>query len=409
MDLEEKIEKYADACINVGINLRKGQPVYITSPIECHKFAKLIALNAYKSGAKDVYIQYVDEEFSKIRFLNAPDEAFENCYDWVLQRRMEFLEDNGVFISIVSEDPEVFKDCDQSKVALNAKTNSLKMKPFTELLMKNQMQWLVVSHPSEACAKKIFPDLSEEEAYIRLWEEILKAVRVDENPVKENWDKHAKTLHEKSAFLNENAFDKLVMKNSLGTDIEIGLPEKNIWIGGGDYTVDGHFFFPNMPTEEIFGMPQRNRVNGVVKSSKPLIYRGNLIDEFSLTFENGRIVDYSAKVGYDTLKGLVETDDGAHYIGEVALVPYESPISLSNILFYETLFDENASCHLAIGRAYQTNLKGGANMTKEELSENGANDSLVHVDFMFGTSDLNISGVKKDGTIVPVFVNGNWA
>lgn len=409
MNFEEKLEKYAEACINVGVNLRKGQPVYITSPIECHKFAKLVSLYAYKSGAKDVYIQYVDEEFSKLRFDNAPREAFENCYDWELQRRMEFLDDNSVFISIVSENPEIFKDCDQEKVALNAKTRSLKIKPFSDLLMKNQSQWLVVAVPSVACAKKIYPDLSEEEAVANLWEEILKAVRVDENPVQENWDKHAKTLHEKCKFLNDNSFDKLIFKNSLGTDLEIGLPDKNVWEGGGDYTVDGHFFFPNMPTEEVFGMPHKEKVNGIVKSSKPLIYRGNMIDEFSLTFENGKIIDYSAKVGYETLKGLVETDEGARSIGEVALVPYESPISLSNILFYDTLFDENASCHLAIGRAYPTNLEGGSNMSKEELGENGANDSLVHVDFMFGTSDMEITGIKEDGSVVPIFINGNWA
>ncbi|MFV0504023.1 MAG: TIGR01212 family radical SAM protein [Lachnospirales bacterium] len=409
MTYEEKLAKYANACITVGINLKKDQMVCISSPIDCSGFARLVAKEAYLAGASDVELTYSDEKFTKVRYDLAPDSAFEICSDWVLAKRQEALNKGAVFISISSSDPDILKDCDQKKIALNSKTTSIKMKPFSDALMNNQSQWLVISVPSDAYAKKVFPDKSLEDAKAALWDAIFAACRIDEGSPKENWDRHIKTLHEKSKFLNESKFEKLVFKNSFGTDLEIYLPEKNIWAGGGDYTIDGHFFLPNMPTEEVFGMPHRNKVNGVVKSSKPLNYRGNLIDNFSLTFKDGEVVEYSAESGYDTLKGMLETDDGARRIGEVALVPYASPISLSNLLFYNTLFDENASCHLALGRAYPTNLDGGETMDRETLAEHGANDSLIHVDFMFGTKDLNITGYLKDGTSIEIFTNGNWS
>jgi aminopeptidase len=275
--------------------------------------------------------------------------------------------------------------------------------------MSNKNVWCVASIPTKPWAKKVFPDLSEEEAVEKLWENIFKTVRVDmEYPVAA-WDEHKSNLKKSMEFLNNSKFKFLHYKNSLGTDLRIELPKDHIWLGGSDLTPEGVEFIANMPTEEVFTLPKKNGVNGVVWSSMPINRNGNIIDKFSLTFKEGRIVDFSAEEGYDVLKTLVETDEGSRYLGEVALVPYASPISKLGILFYNTLFDENASCHLAIGEAYPVCIKNGENMSKEELKKAEVNDSSVHVDFMIGTKDLEITGIAESGQEIPVFKDGNFA
>ena len=256
--------------------------------------------------------------------------------------------------------------------------------------------------------KKVFSDLSDIEAVEKLWENIFKIVRVDkDNPV-EAWNEHLNNLQKKVDFLNIKKFKKLHYL-SKDTDLSIELPEKHIWAGGGELNSKKTYFVANMPTEEVFTLPLKTGVNGKVKSTKPLNYSGNLIDNFILTFKDGKIVDFSAEKGYETLKKLIETDEGSHYLGEVALVPYDSPISNSNIIFYNTLFDENASCHLALGEAYPICIEGGSEMNSEELEKAGANNSLTHVDFMIGSPNLDITGETKDGVIIQIFKNGNWA
>ncbi len=409
MTFEEKLQKYAKMCITVGVNLKENQCVYITSDINSAFFARMVAKEAYLNGALDVHIQYIDEKYSKIKFDNAKDETFDVARDFLLlEPKMGALKEGYAFISIISDDPEILKECDPKKIARSGKARSEIMKPFTKKLMNNESQWLVISSVSDESALKIFPNDSLEVAREKLWNAYFDICRVDENDITENWNKHVKYLKEKVDFLNSHNFEKLLIKSSNGTDLSLGLVDNHIWAGGGDTTIDGHYFMPNLPTEEIFCMPHKDKVEGVVKSTKPLIFRGNLIDEFCLTFKNGKVVDYDAKVGYETLKGLLETDEGAKHLGEVALVPFDSPISNSNIIFYNTLYDENASCHLAFGRAYGTNIKDGETMSEDDYDKHGVNNSLVHEDFMFGAFDTEIIGVKKDGTQIEIFKNGNY-
>ena len=274
--------------------------------------------------------------------------------------------------------------------------------------MNDRIAWSIISIPTGDWAKKIFPGLEVKEAKEKLWEQIFKIVRVDqEDPIKA-WDDHNQTLKNAHAILNDKKYQALIFK-APGTDITFGLPKGHIWKGGGAYTTDGLHFNPNMPTEEVFTVPAKYDVNGVVSNTKPLVYNGNTIDNFSLTFKDGQVVDFEAEQGYDTLKNLLETDDGAKRLGELALVPDASPISQSGLIFYNTLFDENASCHVALGKAYPTNLEGGSEMTDEELDQHGVNDSLTHVDFMIGSAELDIDGILPDGSTEAVFRKGAWA
>jgi aminopeptidase len=274
--------------------------------------------------------------------------------------------------------------------------------------MGNENAWCVVSIPTVAWAAQVFPAAPAEEAVGKLWEAIFKAVRVfEEDPVKA-WKEHKRNLKKQMDFLNENRFAALRFQNAQGTDLTVKLPAGHIWLAGSEYTKDGVEFTANMPTEEVFTLPEKTGVNGRAVSSKPLHYNGNLIEDFSLDFENGKIVSFTAKKGYEVLKKLIETDAGSSYLGEVALVPDDSPVSNLKLLFYNTLFDENASCHLAIGKAYKVCLQNSDGKTQAELAQMGANDSLVHVDFMIGTKDMQITGLTKNGAAKPVFQNGNF-
>ena len=275
--------------------------------------------------------------------------------------------------------------------------------------MNDINSWCVVSIPTKDWAKRVFPNVSEDEAVEQLWEAIFNATRINlEDPVKA-WENHIENLVEKNKFLNEKNFKSLHYTASNGTDLVVELPEGHIWVSGGGTNAKGTYFVANMPTEEVFTLPLKNGVNGVVYSTKPLNYGGKLIDDFKLTFKDGKVVEYEAKVGQEVLTDLLDIDDGAKYLGEVALVPHSSPISQSNIVYMNTLFDENASCHFAFGKAYPTNIKGGANMSDEELEKHGVNDSLTHVDFMVGSEDMNIIGKTYDGDRIEIFKNGEWA
>jgi len=403
------LEKYASLIVKTGINIQKGQTLIISSPIECAFFARMIGEFAYQAGARDVVMNWKDELFSKMRFLQAPEEVFEEFPEWQKEFYMSYVRKGAAFISIAASDPELLKDVSPERVAKVQKTSNLALQEYRERLMSNKNTWCVVSIPTISWAKKVFPDLSEEEAMQKLWEAIFKTVRVDtEDPVA-SWNEHKEQLKVNSKVLNDHQFKFLRYKNSLGTDLEIELPKDHIWLGGAEYTPEGLEFVANMPTEEIFTLPKKTGVNGKVVSSMPLNYNGNLIEQFSLTFKGGKIVDFTAEKGYEVLKKLIETDEGASFLGEVALVPYDSPISNAKILYYNTLFDENASCHLAIGKAYPICIKNGENMNKDELAQLEVNDSLTHVDFMIGTKDLEIIGVTPAGEEIPVFKNGNFA
>lgn len=405
-----QLERYAQLVVRAGINIQKGQTLVIISPIECASFVHMLAKDAYQEGAKDVIINWTDELLSRIRFIHAPDEVFDEFPQWQKEFYLSYVRQGAAFLYISASDPELLKGVNSERISRSQISSSTALKEYREERMKNNVAWCVVSIPTRSWAKKVFPDVSEYEAVERLWTAISKSVRIDKRDPVVAWQEHKNALRKTTDFLNFNNFKYLRYKNSIGTNVQIELPEKHIWRGGPAYTTDKLVeFMPNLPTEEVFTLPKKTGVNGVVVSSKPLNYQGNLIDKFSITFERGRIVDFSAKQGYEILEKLIETDEGSHYLGEVALVPYDSAISKSNVLFYNTLFDENASCHLAIGKAYPTCLEGGEDMSGTELAKFGVNDSLVHVDFMIGTADLEIMGITSNGQEVPVFEKGNFA
>ncbi|MGP4106231.1 aminopeptidase [Virgibacillus sp. L01] len=401
-------EKYAELALRTGVNLQENQALMINAPIEGADFTKTVARKAYEMGAKNVHINWVDDELTLLKYENAPDEVIADFPEWRVKLYDTYAEDGAAVLSIRSTNPDLLKDIDSSRVAKANKAAAQAMKNFRQYTMNDRITWSIISIPTGDWAQKVFPDKSKEDAIEGLWDAIVKIVRVDQDDPIAAWNAHNETLKTAREILNKKAYKKLIYK-APGTDLELELPEGHIWKGGSAVSEQGTTFNPNMPTEEVFSLPHKYGVNGTVSSTKPLNHGGSLIDNFSLTFKDGKVVDYKAEQGEDTLKHLLDTDEGARRLGEVALVPHESPVSQSGLIFYNTLFDENASCHIALGKAYPTNLKGGAEMNDEQLDKNGVNDSLTHVDFMIGSEELDIDGVLEDGTTEPVFRNGTWA
>ncbi|MFD2209876.1 aminopeptidase [Virgibacillus halophilus] len=401
-------EKYAELALKTGVNLQKGQALMINAPIEGADFTRLVAKKAWQLGAKDVHINWVDDELTLLKYEYAPEEVIADYPEWKVKLHDTFAEDGGAVLNIRSTNPDLLKDIDPTRVAKANKAAAQALVNFRKYTMNDKITWSIISIPTADWAQKIFPDKSKKDAMESLWEAIIKIVRVDqEDPIKA-WDKHNATLEKAREVLNKKNYHKLVFK-APGTNLEMELPKGHIWKGGSAVSEKGITFNPNMPTEEVFSMPHKYGVNGTVSSTKPLNYGGSLIDNFSLTFKDGQVVDFKAEQGEEVLKHLLDSDEGSRRLGEVALVPHESPVSQSGLIFYNTLFDENASCHIALGKAYPTNLEGGSKMNAEELDKHGVNDSLNHVDFMIGSEKLDIEGIKADGTTEAVFRNGTWA
>ncbi len=410
MDFAAKLKNYANLIIKSGVNIQKGQILMINSPIESAYFARLAAQAAYDAGASEVVVKWNDEKMQKINLMNADVSVLSRFDDWVKDSFLLYAEKDCAYLVISSSDPEIYSDVPPEKFQAFHMARMKGLHEFSSYTMNNKLAWNIVCVPSESWAKKVFPQMEADVAVEKLWESIFKASRADEGDAVEEWDKHVQSLQKYRNYLNQNQFVSVHLKNSLGTDLEIGLPENQIWGGGSDIcTNTGVEFNANIPTEEIFCAPHKDKANGKVVASMPLVYNGNMIDGFSLTFKDGKVVEYSAEKGLATLETILNIDEGAKYLGELALVPYTSPISDMNILFYNTLYDENASCHLAIGRAYAPCIKDGSQMSNEELAEHGLNYSLTHVDFMFGTSDLEVVATAKDGSKVQIFKDGNWA
>jgi Leucyl aminopeptidase (aminopeptidase T) len=405
---ESNLTKYAELIVRVGVNVQQDQEVFITGAIEQAILVRLVAEQAYLAGASNVHVDWTDDKLSRLKYEKAADEVFTRYPEWETAKRNSFVERNAVFISIVSSNPDLLSGIDSQRIANFQKAAGQGLQAFRRAVQSDKVSWTVVAAAGKAWASKVFPNAGEEEAVSQLWEAIFKAVRLNAaDPVKA-WEEHNATLHSKAQALNENHFTKLHY-TAPGTDLTIELADKHIWVAAGSENQNHVSFMANMPTEEVFTVPLKTGVNGYVSSTKPLSYGGNIIDNFKLTFEAGRIVKVEAEQGQEILQKLVDTDEGSHYLGEVALVPHESPISQSNILFYETLFDENASNHLAIGSGYAFNIEGGKKMSPEELAENGVNASITHVDFMIGSAVMDIDGIKADGSVVPIFRKGNWA
>ncbi|WP_042170890.1 aminopeptidase [Paenibacillus gorillae] len=402
------LPKYAELIIRTGANVQQGQEVFITGAVEMADLIRLVAAKAYDAGAGNVHIEWTDDTLSRLKYEKAADEVFTQYPEWETAKRNSFVERGAVFISIVSASPDLLKGIDSKRIASFQKAAGQGLKDFRRAMQADKVSWTVVAAAGKEWAAKVFPDASGEEAVELLWNAIFDAVRLhSEDPVAA-WEKHNETLHTKGEALNSRHFKKLHY-TAPGTDLTIELGDKHLWVAAGSINANNVPFMANMPTEEVFTVPVKTGVNGYVSSTKPLSYGGNIIDRFKLTFEQGRIVKAEAEEGQEILQQLVDTDEGSHYLGEVALVPHHSPISQSNILFYNTLFDENASNHLAIGSGYAFNIDGGKTMSPEELEANGVNSSITHVDFMIGSEEMDIDGIQEDGTVVPVFRNGNWA
>ncbi|OES45093.1 aminopeptidase [Domibacillus iocasae] len=406
-NFQEQLEKYAQLAVSTGVNIQPEQTLVVRAAIDSAQLVRLIVEKAYQAGAKHVYVDWSDDAVSKLKYTLAPEEAFHEFPDWNKQMMESLAQKGAAFMSIVSSGPDLLKGVDGKRIAAYQKAAGAAMKKYREYIQSDKVSWTVIAAPSKDWADKVFSELPEQERIPALWEAIFKAVRANHADPVQAWKDHDARLCEKVAVLNQQHF-KSLHYTAPGTDLTIDLPDTHLWVGAGSTNEQGHSFMANMPTEEVFTVPVKTGVNGYVKATKPLSYAGNIIDGFTVTFENGRIVNVTAEEGEDVLKQLVDTDEGSHYLGEVALVPHDSPISNAGILFFNTLFDENASNHLAIGSAYAFCIEGGKEMSQDELEKNGLNTSITHVDFMIGSAEMNIDGIKADGTLEPVFRNGNW-
>lgn len=403
------LEGYARLLVQKGVALKPGQRLCVNGPVEAHEFVRTVVKCAYELGSGEVTVIYSDDTLANLTYNNNPVERFETVPAWEVERLNMLAREGAAFLFLEGEDPSALKDVDPAKPAANAKARNQQCTEFRHALDFGVVQWCIAGVPTKAWAAAVFPDLETEKAMEALWNAVLMTARADNDDPQAAWDAHRAAFEAHKKFLNEHHFDRLRYTNSVGTQLEVGLTDKHVWSGGGAHTADDHFFFPNMPTEECFTTPDFRRTNGTVFSALPLIHNGNMVDKFWFTFKEGSVVDYGAEVGKDILDHLLATDDGAKRLGEVALVPKESPIRQSGLLFFSTLYDENASCHLAIGKGFADCYEGGLEMDKASLSEHGVNDSLTHVDFMIGTEDLSITGIQSDGAEVPIFVNGTWA
>ncbi|GBX20023.1 peptidase M29, aminopeptidase II [Staphylococcus aureus] len=408
---KEKLQQYAELLVKVGMNVQPKHPVFIRSSVETLELTHLIVEEAYHCGASDVRVVYSDPTLKRLKFENESVEHFANheikSYD--VEARMDYVKRGAANLALISEDPDLMDGIDSQKLQAFQQQNARAFKGYMESVQKNQFPWVVAAFPSKAWAKRVYPELSVEEAYIKFIDEVFDIVRIDGNDPVENWRQHIANLSVYAQKLQQKNYHALHYVSE-GTDLTVGLAKNHIWEDATSY-VNGkeQAFIANIPTEEVFTAPDRNRVDGYVTNKLPLSYNGTIIDQFKLMFKDGEIIDFSAEKGEAVLKDLINTDEGSRRLGEVALVPDDSPISNRNTIFYNTLFDENAACHLAIGSAYAFNIQGGTEMTVEEKIASGLNDSNVHVDFMIGSSDLTIYGIFEDGSKELVFENGNWA
>lgn len=408
LDFKQKLENYALLAVKIGVNIQPGQTLIVNADIVSAELVRLVVRKAYEAGARFVKVNYSDEVVVRTRYDLAPSDSFLEPPQWQADELEDYAKKGAAFLTIISANPDLLNGVEPGRIADNQRISGQTLAPYRELLMGNHASWSGLAFPSASWAAKVFPDAPPEQQIELLWDAIFRATRADQKDPIEAWRQHLDGLKARCASLNESKFRKLHY-TAPGTDLTIELPEGHIWCQAGAVNDNGVPFLANIPTEEVFTAPLKTGVNGKVSSTKPLSYGGNLINNFTLTFENGKVTHFTAEEGEETLSSLVALDEGSAYLGEVALVPYHSPISESGILYYTTLYDENASCHLALGAAYAFTLQGGTKMTKDQLMEKGMNQSHTHVDFMMGSPEMNIDGIKDDGTTVPIFRDGNWA
>ena len=409
-NFEQNLKKYAKLLVAKGINVQKGDWVKMTISVDQATLARLITKEAYTLGAEKVIVKWSDDEITKQNYIHQSEAVLTDIPQYEIQESEDHVLNHRVSrLSIISSDPGLLNEIDPKKVAAFQKIAGKAFKARRVATQNDDIKWTVAAAAGSGWAAKVFPDLANTEEQVdALWDQIFKTCRVYEEDPISAWDEHIKTLKEKATKLNDMQFDALHY-TAPGTDLTLGLPKNHIWASGQSYNPKGEGFVANMPTEEVFSAPDTRRMDGVVRSTKPLSYAGTLIEGIEVHFKEGKIVEISAEKGDEAIKKLVFDNEGGTGLGEVALVPDPSPISQSGIIFYNTLFDENASNHLAIGSAYPTTIQGGTEMSEEELQQNGMNTGTVHVDFMIGSNEMNIDGIKQDGTRVPIFRNGDWA
>ena len=403
------LRKYAKLAVRTGVNLKKGQGCAIYAQVEQHEFAEMVAEEAYRAGAKWVQVFWQDQAVRKLDLRHQTVTQLSRVEEWEKVQQQMFVDQLPARIHISSEDPDGLKGVSVPKMQKAQAARSTVLRPYRKAI-DNKHQWTIIAVPSKKWAKKVFPGVRASVAEEKLWEAILQTVRVTpDNDPEAAWDQHNATLQEKSGKLNALDLDYLHYTAPNGTDFKCWLIPGAKWEGGGATILDGTFYNPNMPTEEVFTSPLKGKCEGTLVSTMPLSYQGNLIDQFSITFENGRAVSCKAQQGQELLEKMLHMDEGASMLGELALVPHDSPVSNTGILFYNTLFDENAACHVALGFGFPECVEGFESMTDQELQEKGVNDSIIHVDFMIGSKDLDITGYTRDGKAVQIFKNGNWA
>lgn len=402
------LDRYAELVVRVGLNLQAGQALFVDAFLESAPLVRLVAKHAYQRGARFVEVLWNDDELTRIRFKYAPRDSFSETPIGFVAAINHYAAQRDAYLSITGKDPDLLREQEPALVALYQKALAEKARVTSASAMRDAFNWLVVGAPSPKWAARVFPNVAAAEQVVMLWNAIFSACRVDESDPMAAWERHARELALRRDALNEKNFTALHF-SAPDTDLTVGLADEHVWVGGASPTERGFLFMGNMPTEEVFTMPHRARVNGTVTSTFPLSVRGRVIEKFSVTFEQGRVIRAVASNDQTVLDEWLATDEGALHLGEVALVPYSSPISEAGILFYNGLFDENAASHLALGKSYPTNLRGGSQMSETELAERGANDSLVHLDFMIGSNEMNVDGIYADNTRAAVMRKGEWA
>ncbi len=407
--LAPQIDRYAQLVVKTGVNVKPGQELVIQAPVDASAFVRLLVKHGYQAGAGHVTVIWHDDAVTRLTYEHVETSYFEQTPEWQRIQLDSLAEAGACFVFVEGADPDALRGIDPAKPATASKARNTQCRVFRRGLDFNINPWCIAGAPVPAWAEQVFPGVPTEVAIYRLWCAILSVSRADGDDPESDWELHNATFEKNLRLLNEKRFVALHYTAENGTDLTVGLTDRHLWAGGCGETPDGHPFFPNIPTEEVFTSPDCERADGIVHSALPLIYHGNRIDGFWLRFEGGQVVDYDAVVGKDALKSILAIDEGARRLGEVALISKNTPIRESETLFYDTLYDENASCHLALGIGFPECYEGGYDMTAEELRAHGINTSSTHVDFMIGTDDMDIMGICADGTEIPVFVNGQWS
>jgi len=406
-EFAQHLDKLAEVAVRIGLGLALGQQMVMTATLDALPLARLITKHAYKAGATLVTTLFSDEESALLRFRYAPDASFDAAASWLYEGMAQAYRNGAARLAITGNDPSLLSREDPEKVSRLNRATSKAYRPALELITRHEINWTIVASATPAWAAAVFPDLPQEEALAWLWEAIFAASRTDQPDPVAAWKKHDANLHARADRLNEKRYSALHFRGS-GTDLRVGLADDHLWLGGGTTARNGRYCIPNMPTEEVFTTPHKDRVEGRVTSTKPLSHQGTMIEGISVRFQGGRIVEAHAARGEQVLQKTIETDEGARRLGEVSLVPHSSPIAASGLLFMNTLFDENAACHIALGQAYSTCFKDGESLTPEQLASRGANSSLIHVDWMIGSNHIDVDGISATGASEPLMRAGEW-